>query len=198
MKTVLMVTLTAALLLAGCSGMRIVDSDVNAFATTTPITLPASYRFERLPSQQAMATQSEAIEALVQAELEKVGLRRDDVAPLYSVTFDTRVFRDPQAPWDDPRYLAGFSTPYPVITRYGTVMHYPALTLRFDFPYYRREVSLLVRRLGDGKLVFESRAGHDGRWPDDERVLPATFEAALRDFPSPPPGLRRIDIEVPR
>lgn len=176
--------------------MRIVDSDVNAFATETPITLPASYRFERLPSQQAMAAQSAAIEALLQTELEKVGMQRDDAVSLYSVSFDTRMFRDPHAPWDDARYLAGYGVPYPFVTRYGTVLHYPALMLRFDFPYYRREISLLVRRLSDGKLVFESHASHAGSWADDELVLPAMFEAALRDFPNPPRGPRRINIEV--
>ncbi|MCB2004426.1 MAG: DUF4136 domain-containing protein, partial [Rhodoferax sp.] len=65
-------------------------------------------------------------------------------------------------------------------------------------PYYRREVQLLVRRLSDGQLVFESRANHDGRWSDDAAVLPAMFEAALRGFPNPPQGLRRVEVEIPR
>ncbi len=72
------------------------------------------------------------------------------------------------------------------------------VALQFDTPYYRREVHLLVRRLSDSMLVFETRANHDGRWSDDAAVLPAMFEAALRGFPNPPQGLRRVNIEMPR
>jgi len=46
--------------------------------------------------------------------------------------------------------------------------------------------------------VFESRANHDGRWSDDLAVVPAMFEAALRGFPNPPQGVRRVDIEIAR
>lgn len=198
MKTRVLGLIGLVLVLAGCSGMRLVDSDVKAFASGQRISIPASYRFERLPSQQALPEQQARLEAIVQAELEKVGMRRDDAAARYSVGFDLRMFRDPQAPWDDSRYVAGFNRPYPVLTPHGTVFYYPSLTMHFDMPYYRREVSLLVRSLADGAIVFESRANHDGRWPDDEAVLPAMFAAALRDFPDPAPGLRRVVIEIPR
>ncbi len=188
------------LLLGGCSSMRIVDSDVNAFATAASqsIRLPAKYRFERLPSQQAQVAQRQGMEALVEAELAKLGMQRDDSAPQYSVQVELRIFRDPQAPWDDPRYLGGFSRPFPVVTRYGIVMHYPSLTMQFDFPYYRREINLVIRSVSDGQVVFESRARHDGRWPDDEAVLTAMLQAALAGFPNPPAGLRRVVVEIPR
>jgi hypothetical protein len=85
-----------------------------------------------------------------------------------------------------------------IVTPAGTIVHVPMVALQFDSPYYRREVQLLVRRLSDGQLVFESRANHDGRWSDDLAVLPAMFEAALRGFPNPPQGVRRVDVEIPR
>ena len=84
------------------------------------------------------------------------------------------------------------------MTQYGLVMHYPSLRLGFDFPYFRREIHLVMRRITDGQVVFESRTRHDGRWPDDQAVLPAMLEAALRGFPNPPPGPRRIIVEIPR
>ena len=111
---------------------------------------------------------------------------------------EVRVYRDPQAPWDDSRYVAGFLTPYPVMTRYGTVLRYASPPFQFDFPYYRREIHLTLRRVGDGQVVFETRAQHDGRWPDDEAVLPAMFQAALAGFPNPPSGRRRVNVEIPR
>ncbi len=186
------------LMLAGCSGMRIVDSDVRAYTTAQGVTVPASYRFELLPSQQALAEQQAWIQDMVQAELDKVGMRRDDTAPQYSVRFDLRIHKAPRSPWDDPFFTGGFYPAYPVVTRNGVVYHYPAPFLRMEMPWYRREVSLLMRRLSDGALVFESNARSDGYWADDEAVLPAMFEAALRDFPNPPQGPRQVLIEIPR
>ncbi len=185
-------------LLAGCSGMRIVDSDVRAFAANQGVAVPANYRFERMPSQQAQGAQQDRLEAIVQAELTKVDMQRNDAIARYSVSFDLRLARDPRAPWDDPPLWGGLHHAAVVVTPNGTIVHYPLLVLQFDTPYYRREVHLLVRRLSDGILVFESRANHDGRWSDDEAVLPAMFEAALRGFPHPPQGVRRIGIEIPR
>lgn len=189
--------LAVLVMLAGCSGMRIVDSDVQAFTTNQGVRVPATYRFERLPSQQGRGEAQGRLEAIVQAELAKVGMARNETDPRYSVAFELRLARDPRAPWDDPPYWGGIHHGV-VVTRSGTVVHVPMVALHFDTPYYRREVQLLVRRLSDGVLVFESRANHDGRWSDDQAVLPAMFEAALRGFPNPPRGVRRVDVEIPR
>lgn len=186
------------LALTGCSGMRIVDSDVRAYTTGPGVPLPASYRFERLPSQQAMPEQRVRLEAMVQAELDKVGMQRDDLAAPYSVRVELRVHRDARAPWSDPGLGSGFFAAYPVVTPHGVVYHYRAPLFVMEMPWYRREVSLLMRRLSDGALVFESNARSDGYWADDEAVLPAMFEAALQGFPNPPQGLRRVVIEIPR
>lgn len=189
--------LAALAMLAGCSGMRIVDSDVQAYSTNQGVSVPATYRFERLPSQQDRGDTQGRLEAIVQAELAKVGMARNDTDPRYSVAFELRLARDPRAPWDDPPYWGGMRGGV-VVTPAGTVVHVPMVALHFDTPYYRREVQLLVRRLSDGVLVFESRANHDGRWSDDDAVLPAMFEAALHGFPNPPQGLRRVNVEIPR
>jgi hypothetical protein len=197
-KTRLLCVLLLALALTACSGMRIVDSDVHTYTAAQGITVPASYRFERLPSQMAQTEQRDNLEAMVQAELDKVGMRLDEAASRYSVRLELRVHRDPRSPWDDARYSAGLFLGFPVVTRHGVVYQHPAPFLRMETPWYRREVSLLIRRLADGVLVYETRASSDGNWTDDAAVVPAMFEAALRDFPNPPPGPRRIDIEIPR
>ncbi len=189
---------TAIAFLAGCSGMRIVDADVRAFSVGQGVVVPATYRFERLPSQQQPGTSRNHLEAIAQAELAKVGLLRDDVAPRYSVMIALQLARDPRAPWDDPPLWGGMYHGNIVVLPSGAMVLAPMMAIQFDMPYYRREVHLLVRRLSDGVLVFESRANHDGRWSDDDAVVPAMFEAALRGFPNPPQGLRRVDIEIPR
>ncbi len=190
--------LVLVLALTGCSGMRIIDSDVRTYTTAQSVSVPATYRFELLPSQQALPAQGFALQDMVQAELDKVGMHRDDTAPQYSVRFDLRVQQDARSPWSDPGYGAGFPFAYPVVTPHGVVYHYRAPLFMMEMPWYRREVSLVIRRLSDGALVYESNARSDGYWADDEAVLPAMFEAALRDFPNPPQGLRRVLIEIPR
>ena len=197
-RTVVLVMIST--LLAACSGMRLVDSDVNSFPPPPALVIAqaATYRFERLPSQQAQAQQSAALEAIAQVALERAGMRRDDAAAQYSVQLGLRMFRDPQAPWDDPRYMQGIAVPAVVPTRYGLLLRHPSLNLQFDFPYYRREVTLVIRRATDAQVVFETRAQHDGRWSDDEGVLPAMFQAALQGFPNPVVGTRRVVVEIPR
>ncbi len=204
MKTrTLALLLGAALLLAGCGGMRIVDSDVSSFTAaigpTPAITLPAPYRFERLPSQQSVPAQQDALEHLLEPVLAQAGLQRNDAAAQYSVQVTVRTFRDPQAPWDDPRYVQGYVRAYPFMTPYGVWMRNPSMNvMQFDMPYYRRELHLVLRRLSDAQVVYETRAQHDGRWPDDQAVLPAMVQAALQGFPTPVSGPRRIAIEIPR
>jgi hypothetical protein len=73
--------------------------------------------------------------------------------------------------------------------------------LGFNFPpptMYRREVSLLMRDLKSAQVVYETRAVHDGPWHDTDNVLAAMFDAALKDFPHPPAGTRRVNVEIPR
>ncbi len=194
----LLALMASAALLAGCAGMRIVDSDVRAFSADHGVQVPATYRFERLPSQQRKGEFRDWLEEIAQAELAKVGMQRDDVAPQYSVMIELHMARDPRAPWDDPPMWGGFYHRNVVVLPSGAVVVVPMMAMQFDMPYYRRETHLVVRRLSDGVVVFESRANHDGRWSDDEAVLPAMIEAALRGFPNPPAGMRRVNIEIPR
>ena len=68
----------SALLLAGCSTTRVVESEVSSFSTLSALPAPPTYRLERLPSQQAQAVQFATIEAQAQQALARVGLQRDD------------------------------------------------------------------------------------------------------------------------
>src|SRR5450830_1147111 len=64
--------------LVGCGSMRLVDTDVHSFTTAPLLSAGASYRFERLPSQQAQVDGAEQnkLEAMVQPALAKVGMQR--------------------------------------------------------------------------------------------------------------------------
>jgi hypothetical protein len=74
----------------------------------------------------------------------------------------------------------------------GVGMRYPPPT------HYRREVSLIMRDLKSGQVVYETRASHAGPWSDSVPIFATLFQAALANFPNPPAGPRRVNIEVPR
>jgi hypothetical protein len=190
----------SGLLLGGCAGMRVVDTDVRSFVTPPGIQAGASYRFERLPSQQADAAAQARLEAMAQAALAKVGLERRDGGANYSVQVAASLRVDPYAPWDQPyggRLSLGFGLRG---GHMGLGVNRPFMP-GFGWgesPYYWREVSLVVRHLASGQVVYETQGAHDGRWPDNDAVLPAMLDAALAGFPNPPPGPRRIELEIPR
>ena len=66
-------------LLAGCSTTRVVEGQVQSFSTLAAVPAPATYRIERLPSQQAPSF--DPIATLAEQALARAGLQRDDAAP---------------------------------------------------------------------------------------------------------------------
>lgn len=198
MKIASYVLCAAALLQAGCASTRLVDSDVVSYTPTAAqaISVPATYRFERLPSQQAQADLQQQLETLAVPVLSLFGLQRNDQSAQYSVQLDVRVQQDLDAPWESPWF--GVSRHH--FIGYGSVRHgrFGLVAIHSDFPAYRREVSVVMRRVPDNQVVYESRALHEGRWSDDAAIVPAILQAALNGFPKPPAGPRKVNIEIPR
>lgn len=180
-----------ALLLAGCATSFQLDNTVQSFSNLPALAAPATYRFERLPSQQA--PQQVQLENLADPALNKAGLKRDDASPRYSVQISARL-QPVLSPWADPwdgwggagfgwrRHRFGFG----IGSRFGDL----------ESPWYHREVGVVVRELATNKVVFESRATNDGPWSSNITVFPAMFEAALQGFPNAPAGPRQVNIQV--
>lgn len=196
LKTVFLLVF-AGIFLAGCSGMRIVDSDVSAFSawTAAPPTPGTPYRFERLPSQLLSNVRQDRVETMAAASLARVGMVLDAAAARFSVqvVLSTQIgerFPDDGFPMGGPGVLIGGGS---MGTSIG--MTYP---LRFGEPYYKREVTVLMRELATQKVVFETRALNTGPWNDGLSVLPAMLDSALFGFPQPPAGTRRINVDIPR
>lgn len=210
------VAIFASFLLAGCSGMRIVDSQVAAFSKLETLPAAASWRFERLPSQQSLSDQQASrllkLEMMATQELAKYGFKpqpENAGAPAkYSIQLSARFQRLDRGPYDsgfDPAFGAWY--PYHhgwllpgrdyVVTGSGRVIYTPVLPY-MPPPWYVREVSLIIRDTADSRVVYETQARHEGRWADDLAVLPAMLTAALKDFPKPPEGKRMVNIEIPR
>jgi hypothetical protein len=199
--------LAAAALLVGCATTRVVDNQVQTFSQLPALPVPATYRFERLPSQQSPAQAQ--LEAAAEPALAKAGWRRDDVMARYTVQVGSQVTAvevrpdpwlyggyGPWGPWGPwgPRgrrghFGVGFYAPGPYWH-----MQYDA----WDRGFAQREVSVVIRDRSSQHVVYETRAVHETRWPGDASVLTPMFDAALSSFPQPPAGVRRVNIEIPR
>ena len=177
--------------------MRVVDSDVTAFSawTATPPVPGTRYRFERLPSQQSVNAQQSRIEALATTSLSKVGMALSPADARYSV--QVLLVTEIVQRYPEP----GFGLGGPGVS-IGGGSRGASIGLSFPFgfsdSYYKRTVSILMRELSTQKVVFETRAQHDGPTSDAFALLPAMLDSALLGFPQPPAGTRRINVEIPR
>jgi hypothetical protein len=84
----LCVMFIVSLALAGCATNRLIDSSVRSFTTATadlPLEPPFSFRFERLPSQQADAQAQDKLEDMALPVLAQKGLVPDALAPRFTL-----------------------------------------------------------------------------------------------------------------
>ena len=200
--------LIVASFLTGCSGMRLVDSDVTAFAawTAAPPAPGTRYKFERLPSQ-TVATQQDRIEALATTSLSKVGMALSPESAVYSVQVLLTTEIVQRYPTSGFGGLGSFGS-FGGLPAGGTSVFLGSgglggsvglsFPIGFGEPYYKRSLSILMRELTTQKVVFETRAAHEGVWGDGFAVLPAMLDSALLGFPQPQTGTRRINVEIPR
>lgn len=211
--------LLAVVTLSGCATAWRVDSEVQSFSslpatvTNPPGTAapsPATFRFERLPLQQATPAQQAGqaqLEAMALPALTQVGMVQDDVNARYNVQISAQLQQVAPAYWNDP-FPAGYWWPRTSIYygRGGGGAWWPYYGGGFGYGFYsgwderayQREVSVVMRDASTGQVVYETRATNLGRWPVDRDVLPVMFSAALSGFPQPPAGPRRVNITVQR
>ncbi len=184
----------ATALLAGCSTTRLVDGQVQSFSTLAAMPAPATYRIERLPSQQTPAF--DAIAALAEQSLARVGLQRDDAAPRLLVQLGVQV---DSVPRNDPFLSYGPYGPGPWgfggwygrgWGMHGTWGFYTPT------PLYRRAVSIMLRDATNQAVVYETSAVHEDVWVSDPAVYGVLFDAALSGFPKPPQGPRQVRLPL--
>jgi hypothetical protein len=190
----------ALTLVTGCGSMRLIDSDVVSVAAVPPgMSLQgAKYRFERLPSQ-VHNPEAGLAEQQAQAAMAAVGLVRDDAAASLSVMVGFSGTQYLADAWGRP--LGPGWTPYGSIAIGSGFDSHIGLGIGMRFPpptHYRREVSLIMRDLKTGQVVYETRASHAGPWSDSVPIFATLFQAAMANFPNPPSVQRRVNIEVPR
>lgn len=185
--------LIGVVLLSGCAGVRLVDTQVNSFAPQA-IATGASYQFERLPSQMADPVNQAKLEKLAEQALAKVGLKRqNNAALLVQVSAVQRQENTLNQGGVGIGWGLGWVFGHGAISIGKRGPLFPGLESRTT---YWRQVSLIMRNAA-GAVVFESHASHEGIWADGEVVLAAMLDAALQGFPTPPAGVRRVNIEIP-
>jgi hypothetical protein len=206
-----------AVSLGGCASVFLVDNQVQSFArwsdaaspTAGPATVPQPpqvYRFERLPSQlqSSRSGDQDQLEALAREALASFGWTpaAASVSPPWLVEVSAASLRLPRAPWESPWH--GYSGAYwgAGFGPYGVGLHgqifWSPMFLHMETPYFQREVSLVIRHAATGRVVYETRAAHDGRWNSSPALWRAMLDAALQGFPVPPSSTRQVNIEVPR
>ena len=193
--------LIASVLTACASGPRVVGADVRTHAAQPPgaaVLQGAHYRFERAPAAPGQPA-PDHLEALAQAALARVGLVRDDAAPRVSVQVGATASAyggGPWGPWGEPsnaRIALGLGYGW----RGGAFgWGYGGPLWDADMPVYVTEVSLLMRDLKTGQIVYDTRARHDGTTSAGDGVLAALFTAALEGYPQPAQGVRRVGVPL--
>ena len=187
----LIALLFAPLLLTACALPRMIDSDVESFAGNPPAVAGASYRFERLPSQQALAEHQTQTEALAEVALGHAGLVRSDTMPRYSVQVTVQVAQMPSP------YMPRVIRRPPLMATDGTLFFPQPLLLLQEPNWFSHTVRFLLRDATTAQVAYETSARFDGPWGDSGNLLPIVMDAALSDYPNPPLGLRKVIIELP-
>jgi hypothetical protein len=198
-RTKTVILLAAAFALTGCAALNNLTSDVSSFSQWPADRKPGSYAFERLPSQQARPEQQQMLEDSARRALELAGFTQagDEKSSEYVVQLGARVDANERYYYyDDPLWWRG-SLFY---SRLGRPYWRPGFGGAFMFgppsPYYEREVAVLIRDRKSAQPLFEARASNDGSSPSIQSLLPAMFEAALKDFPTGGVNPRRVTTEI--
>lgn len=191
------VTASASFWLAGCAGVRTIDSDVQSYSTLQQVPSPPTYRLQLLPSQIALGPQFDTVVQQAQASLAGVGLRRDDRqgSVIAQIDVQARYIPDswlmPGSPYNPyggwgmgPGWGWGWGWRGGMMWRdTGPSLHY-------------RAVQLTLRDVQTQQVVYETSARYEDVWVDDQVIYRILFDSALNGFPKPPQGPRRVSTTV--
>lgn len=198
----------AAFVLSGCAGVGALNSEVSTYGSWPAERKPATYAFERLPSQQERAEAQRVIENAARGALEAAGFT-PAAAPgdaQVTVQVGARVGTSDRWPYADP-FWNNVSVGYSLGYRRGYGRGRWAMGIGTGYggwgyggygawPGYDREVAVLIRDRATGQLLYEARASNNGASSAINPLLPAMFSAALKDFPAGGPNPRRVSVEV--
>lgn len=192
----------AALVLSGCAAFNSLDNEVSTYGPWPAQRTPASFTFERLPSQRAHPEQLQALEDAARVALEHAGFRAtaDPIQAEYLMQIGARVTSND--PWMYNELLfwrGGFRYGHGYGHGYGRWGHGwgPGFGIGYpSSPSFEREVALLIRDQKTGQLLYEARANNSGPSAAIGHLLPAMFQAAMKDFPGAGPNPRNVTVQI--
>lgn len=195
----LLTAAVVALALGGCAAFNNLSNEVSTYGAWPAERQPASFVFERVPSQQAHPERRQQLEDAARGALEAAGFRvaADPNDAQYLVQVGARVTSNDPWIYNDPLFWrgAGFHRgPWRFNRGYwgpGWGWNYP-----YESQSFEREVALLIRDRRTGQLLYEARANNNGPSPSIDYLLPAMFEAALKDFPNVSPEPRSVTTQI--
>ena len=188
-------------LLGGCASFNTLTNEVSTFGSWPAERKPASYGFERLPSQQERPEQQQLLENAASGALQRAGfvLAADPRNAEYLMQLGARVTNNEPWPHDYPLFWRGG-------LRYGHGAYQgpwamggfwrPGWGMYGSQRSFEREVVLLIRDRKTGDLLYEARANNDGMSASIDNILPAMFEAAMKDFPFAGPNPRNVSVQL--
>jgi hypothetical protein len=189
----LIASIVVTLALGACASLRQLDSEVSTYSQWPTGRQPASYAFERLPSQQARADQQQKLEDAARRAVEGAGftLAADPKEADVSVQVGARVSPNERPVYDDPFWWRGG-----LYTHWRRGYYAPYWGMQLSSPSYEREVVLLIRDRKTGQPLFEARAANGGTSSSMASLLPAMYEAAMKDFPHTGVNPRRVSVDL--
>lgn len=192
-------TVLAAMALAGCASLNNLTSEVSSFGSWPTDRKPGTYVFERLPSQQARPEQQQVLEDAARRAVEAAGFTPavDEKTADVGIQLGARVTAAERSPFDDPFWWRG-GLYYSNYWRHGRGLWGPSVGLSYGPQNYDREVALLIRDRKSGQMLYEARASNDGGSSAINSLLPAMFEAALKDFPTGGINPRQVTVPITR
>jgi Domain of unknown function (DUF4136) len=194
---------TASLLLGGCAAFNNLSSEVSTYGPWPAERKPASFAFERLPSQQVHPERQQQLEDAARGAVEAAGFRAapDLGSAEYLMQVGARVTSNEPWIYNDALFWRGgfrYGYGYGYGGRWGRG---PFWGLNGGFGYansatFEREVALLIRDRKTGQLLYEARANNSGPTSSIDALLPAMFAAAMKDFPGTGPNPRSVTTQI--
>jgi len=208
----LLLLAAGSLALSACGGISTVSINVSSQGQWPDGMRPGTYAIERLPSQQANADEQARIETAALPALAAAGFtsapaeQADMLIQIGARAFDVVRYDPFGGPfyWRNDWWYYGHRRTF----FYGPGFYGPGFYGRGWGGYgsgygsgydadVQREVALLIRDRRSQKIVYETRATYLQRWNNDA-LLPAMFEAALKDFPQTALSPRTVVMPLPR
>ncbi len=195
----------AAALLSGCAALNRVSSEVSSYGDWPADRRASTYAFERLPSQNEapQAELQQKLEDAARPALEAAGFRpsADAASADVLVQVGARVSVDDRYAGIDgyggvPPFFYGWRWAYRAPPRYGWNLGYRHGVWPYEPTNFDREVMLVIRDRRSGRSVYETRAVNTGGSPRLGTLLPALFDAAMKDFPRTDGKPRRVETEI--